>query len=555
MHGTKAAGVIGARADNGVGIAGVSYNAKILPVNVFKPETMSEGEFDPAHNSTDPRYRDDPKTNSVYWIRAYEYLLGLGLPELRVINMSLGGYTGFVANENAVINRAQSAGILTVCSAGNNTTDTLHYPSDYEGAVSVIALDTNASGRASFSNYGSEKDIAAPGQALQTTTQISTYTNDFKGTSAASPVVAGVAALLFAEDPTLGAERVKQILYESADDLGAPGKDDTFANGRVNAGAALGMITSGRWQRLGGSDRFGTMNAISRIRASSADTAIVVSADNYPDALCASSLAGIKDAPILLTHASPEYSLDKDTESEIIRLGVRDVIIIGGTPSVSEIAEADLRHLVSSKGGTVTRYGGDDRFKTADLLYSGNAGQFSHTAVIVSGRNYPDAISVSPYAYASTSPLFMVDGDGLLHDDTVGTIQGGSFDRVLLIGGVVSEGVKAQLGDSYAYVRLAGEDRYETNYKVVNWELGEGMGYEGLAVATGNNFPDALCGGALCGKYNAPVALVDTSANPSYTWLDALLSGKGALIGKGYVLGSSATISHAALDHIVEVTG
>lgn len=242
-HGTHVAGIVAARANNGTGIAGVSYNANIMPLKVFYYSQSAKGYV--------------CETSDL--LAAYRYILadagdGTGQTRaqklnVRVINMSLGA----IWNEEqdtgdkallAAVDEAYSKGILTVCAAGNDEYELPYknWPSDYDTCVSVIATTEN-NGKASFSNYGPEKDIAAPGSNIYSTYPSTLgYGQGYvsqSGTSMASPVVSGVAALMWAANPSLTPDQVKNVLYQTAIDLGDPGFDDQFANGKVNAREAV----------------------------------------------------------------------------------------------------------------------------------------------------------------------------------------------------------------------------------------------------------------------------------------------------------------------------
>ncbi len=243
-HGTHVAGIACARADNGVGIAGVSFNANVVPIKTFYYSAQAAGYV----------------TSTSDLISAYRYLLddagdGSGaslaqIHDVRVINMSLGALweqetSGADQALLDAIDEADRAGILTVCAAGNDEYELPYknWPSDYETCVSVVALEKNDR-RASFSNYGPEKDIAAPGSAIYSCVP-DTYGRSagsyayMNGTSMASPVVAGIAALVFEANPSITTDQAKDILYETAVDLGAPGKDDQFGYGKIDAAAAV----------------------------------------------------------------------------------------------------------------------------------------------------------------------------------------------------------------------------------------------------------------------------------------------------------------------------
>ncbi|MDR3037266.1 MAG: RICIN domain-containing protein [Coriobacteriales bacterium] len=228
-HGTHVAGIVAAEAGNAYAGAGISYNAKILPINIFFE--VSEG-------------RTSASTTTL--VAAYTYIMAHRQEaNIRVVNLSLGGPNDDPAVHNAII-KADKAGILTVCAAGNDGTDVNinvdnapSYPSDYAECVSVVSVD-KSNNRSTYSEHNAYKDIAAPGTEILSTY----YSSDesyvyMQGTSMASPVVAGVAALLFAKNPKLTCNQAKKALYDTATDGGTPGWDKYWGWGLVNAQKAV----------------------------------------------------------------------------------------------------------------------------------------------------------------------------------------------------------------------------------------------------------------------------------------------------------------------------
>lgn len=208
-HGTHVAGIVAAEANNAKGIAGASYNARVLPIKVFD-------------DSSDPGCRTSTLAE------AYEYLFGLvsqGKVEgLHVINMSLGGY-GLGEDDKlfeSLINKAASDyDIVTVAAGGNgdelgNPLTDASYPSDFDACVSVTALDRNG-GNVEWSDYNEFKDISAPGVSIYSTYNNSKSSYYFlSGTSMASPLVAGIFALLWSVEPSLSVDEAKAAVYETA---------------------------------------------------------------------------------------------------------------------------------------------------------------------------------------------------------------------------------------------------------------------------------------------------------------------------------------------------
>lgn len=231
-HGTEVAGILAAACDNGRGIAGASYGANIVPINVY--------------SSSGSRLT----TTTSVLLRAMEHVFAVAQenPELnlRVVNLSLGGYgdggSGDMdrAFKGSVTEAVEEHDMVVVAAGGNENTDRVSWPADWEEVVSVVSVDESLTGRAGFSDYNEYKDIAAPGEALYAPTARSNsdYTT-CKGTSFSTPIVSAAFALLFAADGTLSASEATCLLYETADDLGAPGRDDEFGWGLLDVDEAV----------------------------------------------------------------------------------------------------------------------------------------------------------------------------------------------------------------------------------------------------------------------------------------------------------------------------
>ncbi len=320
------------------------------------------------------------------------------------------------------------------------------------------------------------------------------------------------------------------------------------------------------WSRIAGQDRLGTMAKISQAGFNSADTVVVAYAYNFPDALSATSLAGYYNSPILLCSHD---KLNTETAGEIERLGATKVIIIGGEAGISKSVENQIKNLDGVL--QVDRIAGQDRYETSQAVYDmgESLGAWdkqadTKTAIIASGQNFADALSMSPYAYATGSPILLADSDGNLTKESFVELFHSNFKQIVIAGGtgVVSQTtqnvLQAFLGDDKA-VRLAGEDRYETSSKVVSWCIDNGMTYEGLCVASGEQFPDALSGGAFCGSKDSIVMLAsDTNNNKctktlgdnKKTILEAdVLGGTGSMSGSLYNTLEKTTYKHWIKDY------
>ena len=215
-HGSHCAGTIGARANNGIGVAGVNWDVRMMAVKFL--DAGGSGSLADA-------------------IKAIDYATKMGA---HVMSNSWGG-GGFSQTLLDAIKRSNDAGAIFIAAAGNeyNNNDTSPtYPSTYqvENVMSVAAID-NRGAKADFSNYGKKTvHLGAPGVNVMSTTGGS-Y-KSYSGTSMATPHVAGVAALLWANEPGLTAAEVKERLVATVRPL-ASMKGKTRTGGMVDAYGAL----------------------------------------------------------------------------------------------------------------------------------------------------------------------------------------------------------------------------------------------------------------------------------------------------------------------------
>lgn len=308
------------------------------------------------------------------------------------------------------------------------------------------------------------------------------------------------------------------------------------------------------WNRLWGNDRYDTMAAIAREGYAQSDWAVVASGEAFPDALVASSLAGLKRCPIILTSKA---GLSAQAAQELSRLETRDAFVIGGGAAVSDDAVSAMGNQL---GISSTRVWGSDRQATSVEAFRTlrEATEFD-TVVIASGQQFPDALSIAPWCYRNVAPILLTGSDKCLSGEQIDEVHAqSSIARIVIVGGpnAVSPQVREQLGeDAYEYVTLAGNDRYETSDLIASWELGQGMGIAQLSVASGDKFPDALAGSSLCGLFNSVLVLVPSNATNTRA-LDEAVRQKGwSQIECGHVLGGTQAVSEDVYRHCRFLTG
>lgn len=216
IHGTHVAGIIAAKKDNGIGGYGVNPNAKILSFDVFGGDMWT-----------------------------FDYTIANAILEAvdegaKVINMSLGGSMPSDLLKEAV-DKAIDHGVVVVAAAGNDGMNLPSYPASYEGVIGVGSVNKDKK-LSEFSTYGASTDIVAPGEDIYApyydVKKGSTF-DRLSGTSMASPVVAGAAALLLSKYPKLTPAEVEYVLEKTATGLGEKGFDTKYGNGLVNLTGAL----------------------------------------------------------------------------------------------------------------------------------------------------------------------------------------------------------------------------------------------------------------------------------------------------------------------------
>ncbi|MBT2581293.1 cell wall-binding repeat-containing protein [Planococcus sp. ISL-109] len=252
--------------------------------------------------------------------------------------------------------------------------------------------------------------------------------------------------------------------------------------------------------RLSGENRYETAIAVSKQGWDSADTVVIARGDQYADALTAAPLADQYDAPILLTRSG---GLAAGVAEEIERLGATKAIVLGGTMAVS----SDVVDQLEALDLEVDRIGGQTRYDTS-VAIAAELDTAATAAVVVSGLNFPDALSAGSYAAVNDKPILLTRPDRI---PAVIADALESYTSTTIIGGTqaVSNDVASDLPNA---TRVSGADRYLTSAAVAE-QLFDGAG-EGLA-ANGQNFPDALTGNVLAAAYNAPMLLVkQDSVNP-----------------------------------------
>lgn len=282
--------------------------------------------------------------------------------------------------------------------------------------------------------------------------------------------------------------------------------------------------------RIYGKDRYETSEKIAErmmsiLGINRFDTVIVASGDDYADALSASYLAAVNNAPIIITN-SGHIAKTADFVKRILKTGGR-VYLIGGVSVLPDYIRSRL------SGYDVVRLYGDDRYGT-NIAVLRETNVTSQKVLVCSGHNYPDAVAASAVGY----PVLLVGSS--LTSAQVSYTATLSTKEYYLIGGdaVVPENIGAELPDDAIYYRKGGADRYETAAIVARSFFGA---YSTSAViASGEDYPDGVCAGPLARTINAPLLLAGSSNTKSATTYMNMYTSSAYIVGGQVVLNNTS---------------
>ena len=251
-HATRAAGVAAAASDNSLGVAGMSWGAKLLSLKVFADSDCNSD----CSDKTGPGSCTTSEISIAAAINDVISLHNSGTAGKVVINMSLGSSPATPGSCSVplqtAVTSAVNSGLLLFAAAGNDGIGFIDSPANCTGVYAVGATDSQDK-LAAFSNSDTlmiTKGLTAPGVDIFTTDLNAGYASA-SGTSFSSPMTAGLAALIWSAKPSFTAAKVFDTMKNSADDLGAPGPDRDFGWGRINALKALRLAETGTLQFAG----------------------------------------------------------------------------------------------------------------------------------------------------------------------------------------------------------------------------------------------------------------------------------------------------------------
>ncbi len=270
--------------------------------------------------------------------------------------------------------------------------------------------------------------------------------------------------------------------------------------------SSLALETS----RISGVRQIDTAIEVSKIGWQQADTVLLANCDHFPDALVAAPLSHQLDAPILLT---PAAGVDAKVLQEIKRLGAQKVILLGGEVALSPKVVSDIQNAGLGKPERIAGY---DQFETAKKVAErvGSKGE----VILVSGDQFPDALSISAYAGATDAPILLTRAK-MMPEATrqvLNSFQQKGDLNTIVVGGeaVVSS---ATLSGVKSVERIFGNDRYETAANVYEFAQ-DTLVSQTTYLVTGENFPDALAAGGLAAKQRAGIIMSQRTTLPGSTY-------------------------------------
>jgi putative cell wall-binding protein len=296
-------------------------------------------------------------------------------------------------------------------------------------------------------------------------------------------------------------------------------------------------------ERYVGDDRFGTAVEVALAHFGPASgrpaptTVYLATGRNFPDALTGGALAGAREAPVLLTRFD---ALPAVTRSALQTLDPQQVVVLGGETVVGRAVMDELATL----GIPARRLGGGDRYETAALVSRELAP--SDLAYVVTGLNYPDALTAAPVASLDRAPVLLTRQDSL-PGATAAELRRHDPRLVIVMGGqvAVDEAVLEDIRDlGHEVIRISGDDRFRTAAALMDvWPVGATQAW----VATGLDYADALAAAPAAALRGSPVLLTRRESLPGVTGSALVRLGPGTVHVPGGYLAITKDVDTAIL--------
>ena len=307
---------------------------------------------------------------------------------------------------------------------------------------------------------------------------------------------------------------------------------------------AKNTYLTSKWHRLAGKGRYDTMQTIVKEGFSqTGGTVIIATGTGFKDALAAAGLAGLYDAPIILTEGK---NLSSQAKSELTRLKPQKIYIAGGTSVVSDNVKNQIKKATNI---APVRLAGQNSSETSAKLALAGKGKWSTTAVIATNKYFKDALSVAPLAYSNNMPILLADNGQSVSTAVLKAMKDCGIKNVIIVGGTaaVTERVESQLTGAGFNItkRLWGNTGVATSAAIAKYGISNlGMSANQMGVATSQNYPDALAGAAFCGIKNSVLILADDKATANTSFPSAYKKS----ISKGYIFGGTGAVGEKTVN-------
>ena len=285
-------------------------------------------------------------------------------------------------------------------------------------------------------------------------------------------------------------------------------------------------------QRLAGNDRIDTSISASIKGWNTADTVILDESSDFSDAIAATPLAVKLDAPILLTAGT---SMDSRVISELLRLKVKKVILLGGEGCLTSAIESTLDELKLP----YERIGGSNRYETSTLIALRIK---SDSVIVANGDNFPDALASASFAGIRQIPIILITNT--LPDSVANYFNTQKPAHVIVVGGeaVVPTSLLSDKGISIE-TRLGGVDRYDTSAKIYDYSKDDYTSPD-IFIASGEDFPDAMVGTVVASKNKSPLLITRSQSIPTPVYSILVTRGDPSSGSVVYILGGTTVVSN-----------
>ena len=423
-----------------------------------------------------------------------------------------------------------SSGASSPSGSGSEDSSDPISSSDAQGPSSSASASSPASGASTASSADSSKSgSSSPSAGSEPSSSASADSAGTTSSSASSAGSSGNADSSSSDSPSSPSKPADNVPYKQTEQWSAV----TPLYGETALDTMVAIVEKGDFAQGG--------------------IAVLATSDGYWDALTAAGIAGLVDAPILMT---PSNELAVQTSGLLSKLAPETIIVCGGTEALTESVAFEAAK--AAGGAQVVRCAGQTATGTACAIYESGAKRtqgeqlnaartdvaWADTALLCTSQGYWDALAAAPVSYAKHMPIFLTEDANSVSSQTIETMREGGIKHVYIVGGpvAISDSVAEALDRSGISVadRLWGKTAVETSEAVALFGIEHGMSADNVGVATTNGYWDALSGAPFCGKLGSVIVLVDGERAST---ISGFVKSHASDIADVYVFGGPAAVS------------